>query len=190
MKWAGNAWSFGNASFVTEIDWYDGFNNLLRGRVPAADDGKHPLRICSHINHFCIAQLHSTIPNRDSEIPTESLYGLGMTTEIFEEILSAAAAKLTKEIRKDSTLHVPRSFEDRARIVLRDLAKEKEIDVDEARPQTFPDIVLGSFGVEVKVANKDTWRSVANSVFEGTRNIDVKHIYILFGKMGGTPEVR
>lgn len=113
-----------------------------------------------------------------------------MTTETFESLLTAAAAKLTKEIRKDTNLHVPRTFEDRAREVLRGLAKESGIKVDEARPQTFPDIVLNAFGVEVKVANKDTWRSVANSVFEGTRNLDVKEVYVLFGKMGGVPEVR
>ena len=36
----------------------------------------------------------------------------------------------------------------------------------------------------------DTWRSVANSVLETQRIESVKHIYIVFGKMGGVPEVR
>jgi hypothetical protein len=31
---------------------------------------------------------------------------------------------------------------------------------------------------------------VANSVFESTRDANVKHIYVLFGKMGGAPDVR
>jgi hypothetical protein len=56
--------------------------------------------------------------------------------------------------------------------------------------QVFPDIVIGEFGIEVKFVNADSWRSIANSVFEGTRDPNVKHIYVLFGKMGGTPEVR
>ena len=67
-----------------------------------------------------------------------------------------------------------------------------EIPVD-SLPQSwhgFPDIVLGRFGIEVKFTTNDTWRSVANSVFESFRNKDVKHIYVVFGKMGGKPEVR
>jgi len=54
----------------------------------------------------------------------------------------------------------------------------------------FPDIVIGKFGVEVKFTTNDTWRSVANSVFETFRNKDVKDIYVVFGKMGGAPSVR
>ena len=57
-------------------------------------------------------------------------------------------------------------------------------------PYGFPDIVLGQFGVEVKFTTNDTWRSVANSVFESFRSKEVKHIYVVFGKMGGAPEVR
>lgn len=57
-------------------------------------------------------------------------------------------------------------------------------------PYGFPDIVLGNFGIEVKFTTKDTWRSVANSVFESYRSDDVKHIYVVFGKMGGQPQVR
>ncbi len=57
-------------------------------------------------------------------------------------------------------------------------------------PHAFPDIVLGDFGIEVKFTTNDTWRSVANSVFESTRSKSVEHIYVVFGKMGGTPEVK
>jgi hypothetical protein len=49
---------------------------------------------------------------------------------------------------------------------------------------------MGDFGVEVKFTLNDTWRSVANSVLETQRIESVKHIYIVFGKMGGIPEVR
>jgi hypothetical protein len=57
-------------------------------------------------------------------------------------------------------------------------------------PHVFPDITVGEFGVEVKFTTKDTWRSVANSVFEGRRDKEVIHVYVVFGKMGGSPEVR
>jgi hypothetical protein len=57
-------------------------------------------------------------------------------------------------------------------------------------PQGFPDIALGEFGIEVKVVANDSWRTVGNSVFEGMRDPNVRHIYVLYGKLGGTPEVR
>lgn len=49
---------------------------------------------------------------------------------------------------------------------------------------------MGEYGVEVKFTLNDTWRSIANSVLETQRIDSVKHIYIVFGKMGGEPEVR
>jgi len=86
---------------------------------------------------------------------------------------------------------VPSKFENRVRAVLLELARNKGIAVDMApQAQVFPDIVLGEFGIEVKVVHTDDWRSIANSVFEGTRDARVKYIYVLFGKMGGIPEVR
>lgn len=59
-----------------------------------------------------------------------------------------------------------------------------------ANAQVFPDIVVETYGVEVKFTKQDTWRSVANSVSEGTRDPDATCVYIIFGKMGGKPEVR
>lgn len=49
---------------------------------------------------------------------------------------------------------------------------------------------MGIYGVEVKFTKNDTWRSVANSILETQRVESVKHIYIVFGKMGGEPRVR
>src|SRR5713101_709241 len=114
-----------------------------------------------------------------------------MTQEDFETLLAAVAHSLTKEVRDDPALRVPAEFEARARVLLRKLAARAGIEVDpESHPQIFPDIPVGEFGVEVKVNSKDSWRSVANSVFEGTRHLGVKYVYVLFGKMGGRPEVR
>jgi hypothetical protein len=114
-----------------------------------------------------------------------------MTKKDFEEMLTAVAATLTREVRQKTSLRQPSVFEDRARTLLRELAGKQGVEVDpEAHAQVFPDIPVGEFGVEVKVNSSDSWRSVANSVFEGTRHENVKHVYVLFGKMGGTPEVR
>jgi hypothetical protein len=49
---------------------------------------------------------------------------------------------------------------------------------------------MNEYGVEVRFTLNDTWRSVANSILETQRLEAVRQIYIVFGKMGGTPEVR
>src|SRR5579872_533705 len=114
-----------------------------------------------------------------------------MTRQEFEELLGEMSSQLTEEVRENAAYRVPQTFENRVRTVLQSLAKDRRVKVDFApHPHIFPDIVVGQFGIEVKVTNKDSWRSVANSVFEGTRDVNVRHIYILFGKMGGEPEVR
>jgi len=82
-------------------------------------------------------------------------------------------------------------FENRVRQEIGVLLKPHAVDVDiDPHPYGFPDIALGEFGVEVKFSLNDTWRSVANSVFERFREQTVKHIYVVFGKMGGKPQVR
>ncbi|MBR3298897.1 MAG: restriction endonuclease [Clostridia bacterium] len=56
--------------------------------------------------------------------------------------------------------------------------------------QAFPDIVLGDVGIEVKFTEADTWRCIANSVLETNKVHSVKHICVVYCKMGGIPEVR
>jgi len=56
--------------------------------------------------------------------------------------------------------------------------------------QAFPDIAIDQYGIEVKFTTNDTWRSVANSVLESNRVNGIEKIYIVFGKMGGVPDVR
>lgn len=114
-----------------------------------------------------------------------------MNTSHFEQLLDELCSRLTLECTAGKRFAVSKSFEDRVRKVIRSLLVQFKIPVDFApHPYSFPDIVLGRFGVEVKFTTNDTWRSVGNSVFEGFRSKDVKHIYVVFGKMGGRPEVR
>ncbi len=55
----------------------------------------------------------------------------------------------------------------------------------------FPDIVANRyFGVEVKITTKDHWISTGNSVLETSRVEEVERIFIMFGKLGGRPDVR
>jgi len=114
-----------------------------------------------------------------------------MDSKEFEELLTAVAEALTNEIRASAANRVPSNFESRVRELLPRLAHDKGLRVNVSpHPHVFPDIVLPPFGIEVKVTNKDSWRSVANSVFESTRGEGVEHIYVVFGKMGGRPEVK
>jgi len=109
----------------------------------------------------------------------------------FEKILTECCEILTGEARF-SGFTSSQQFENRVRQVLDELTKENNsFTIDFApHPQAFPDIAMGEFGVEAKFTMNDTWRSVANSVLETQRVGAVKHIYIVFGKMGGVPEVR
>jgi hypothetical protein len=109
----------------------------------------------------------------------------------FEKLLNRCCEQLTTEARASIFRSSPQ-FENRVREVLDNLIKSYgAVQIDfSPHPQAFPDIAVGEFGVEVKFTMNDTWRSVANSVLETQRIESVKHIYIVFGKMGGIPEVR
>lgn len=114
-----------------------------------------------------------------------------MTTHEFELILDKCCAQLTVEA-KSVGFKTANEFENRVREVLSLLTTDNhsfEIDF-KPHPQAFPDIAMGEYGVEVKFTLNDTWRSIANSVLETQRIDSVKRIYIVFGKMGGDPEVR
>lgn len=55
----------------------------------------------------------------------------------------------------------------------------------------FPDIIAADlFGVEVKATKKDDWTSIGNSVLESSRVSTVEKIYMFFGKLGGTPDIK
>ncbi len=112
-------------------------------------------------------------------------------TKDFESLLDRCCERLTEEARSTG-FKSSKHFEDRVREVLADLtADDASIEIDFDSPaQAFPDIAMGEYGVEVKYTTADTWRSIANSVLETQRVDGVKYIYVVFGKMGGTPEVR
>lgn len=114
-----------------------------------------------------------------------------MRKEEFEEVLNTLTERLTQEVCLTDEYHKPSAFEDRVRVVLAEILIEKgEEDALDPSAQGFPDIVVDEYGIEVKATESDSWRCIANSVSEGTRNAQVNDIYIVYGKMGGEPEVR
>ncbi len=107
----------------------------------------------------------------------------------FEALIEQVSRQLTSAAQQTPFDGSP-AFERRTRELLQRLA-DGRFDVDlRPHPHVFPDICLGRYGIEVKFSTSDTWRSIANSVFESTRDPNVEHVYVLFGKMGGTPAVR
>ncbi|MEE9688072.1 restriction endonuclease [Enterobacter sp. HK169] len=109
----------------------------------------------------------------------------------FEVLLSKATEQLNQDLKRTTEFHSSKHFEQQVRVVLHEILKDEGILVDMSPPaQEFPDIIIGNFGVEVKYSDKNTWRSIANSIFEGSRKQGVEYVYLLFGKIGGEPEVR
>jgi hypothetical protein len=109
----------------------------------------------------------------------------------FERILDELCSRLNARLKEGKLPASSKEFENLVRDHLAQLPVELGIVVDfQPHPHVFPDIVLPPFGIEVKFSLNDTWRSVANSVFESSRHPDIEEIYLVFGKMGGTPEVR
>ena len=109
----------------------------------------------------------------------------------FEQMLSELCKRLTSEVQQGATYEGASSFEERVRHELVSMPGIKTGSVDfSPHPYQFPDIILGKFGIEVKFTKGDSWRSVANSVFETTRSSSVTNIYVVYGKLGGQPEVK
>lgn len=133
-----------------------------------------------------------------------------MHIEVFHFLLDRICAQLTEEAQTTG-FRKALVFENRVREVTQAEANRLDCDeeakdgalaafaedfplalrVDMAPPaQAFPDIVLGDVGIEVKFTEADTWRCIANSVLETNKVHSVKHICVVYCKMGGVPEVR
>lgn len=113
-----------------------------------------------------------------------------MTDAEFQALLTVLCAKLTSRATANGYA-TAKDFEADVRQQAHVLVADTAVAVDfSPHPHAFPDIALGRHGIEVKFTINDSWRSVANSVLESHRIEAVKHIYIVFGKMGGMPEVR
>lgn len=105
----------------------------------------------------------------------------------FEAILNQTITILNRKIRNEGAFTTSKEFENAVRETL--LSQGLQINLTPPL-QEFPDIVIGEYGIEVKFTENNTWRSIANSISEGNKAESVLYIYLVYGKMGGTPEVR
>ena len=114
-----------------------------------------------------------------------------MTPIEFEALLDRAARFLTVNLRTSPLYHGPEAFEQGVLLALQNAAADLDVAVEPTyHGHAFPDIRVNGFGVEVKYSKRDTWNAVGNSVFETMRDPAVDSVYVMFGKVGGTPEAR
>jgi hypothetical protein len=113
-----------------------------------------------------------------------------MTNEEIGALLENVCAQLTTEVRMNPTHWNAKMFERRVRDVLEMKLDAHGKSLLDFADQDFPDIVVGDWGVEVKLTKDDKWRTVANSVFEGHRRADVGRVFLVYAKLGGLAEVR
>ena len=115
-----------------------------------------------------------------------------MTPAEFEQVLDQVVARLSQEAQQGTSQAAnAQDFERHVLGEMRKAVKEQDVSANPTHHvHAFPDIAVNGFGIEVKYTKKDSWLAVGNSVFEGMRDPDVRAVYVVFGKMGGWPEVR
>lgn len=114
-----------------------------------------------------------------------------MSPEQFEQILDKVTHKLTDQAQNGLPARNSKDFENQVLVTLRETVETSKARANPSfHRHAFPDIVVNGFGVEVKHTIKDSWLTVGNSIFEGMRDDEARSIYIIYGKMGGWPEVR
>lgn len=115
------------------------------------------------------------------------------TEEVFLELLENSKNALVSILQNNGPLPNSTQFEVLVceEMQAKAVGTEFEGTIRQTGVAAFPDIIANSyFGVEVKMTIKDHWRSTGNSVLESLREKDVDKIYIMFGKLGGTPDVK
>lgn len=107
--------------------------------------------------------------------------------DILEEIKTSLLKTGLKSINSGE------EFEDLVFDYTRGLCEEKGIvRFGKTGKHSFPDLYIGSYGIEVKFTIGDSWITTGNSVTEATRKSGLKKIYVFFGKRGnnGMPDIK
>ena len=94
-----------------------------------------------------------------------------LTPTQFEAVLTRAAEILTENLRASDLYHGPAQLNQGTIDMLKVAAEGCGVVVEPTfHPNAFPDIKVNGYGVEAKYSKRDTWNSVANSIFEGMRD--------------------
>lgn len=134
----------------------------------------------------------------DARFVAFDLKGMNNTDKLVSELLSNTVCYMNDVAEKNPNNYKDmngsdvevlsyESMKEVASIV--DFPKER---IDLVSGHVFPDIILHTYnyGVEIKSTQKDAWTSTGSSIVENSRNDEAERIFMLFGKLGGTPEFR
>lgn len=117
-------------------------------------------------------------------------------TEEFNSLLEKTVSILASDAKKNEDKYIgrsPKAFEKDVYNLMNKSAKGSNFEgtIVLFSSSYFPDIVANKFyGVEVKTKSKDSWTTLGNSVFEGTRIESVNRIFLLFGKLANPVEFK
>ena len=125
-----------------------------------------------------------TIRKRDFQMAHQAFVGLMERTET---ILNTEARISPDEYKKLSSS----TIEPHVVQIIKKACENSPFNPEEVKlisGQRFPDIIAETYyGVEVKTTKENHWTSTGSSIVESTRDLNVDDIYMLFGKLGGTP---
>ncbi len=113
------------------------------------------------------------------------------TAPEFESILDRCCEILTAEARREGFDH-PGHFEKRVRDVMSDLTGSSPLSMysTEEAGLTFPCFSCSGFGIDVEYTESDRWSCASCTPISTPWTVSASRIYVIFCKMGGTPEVR
>ncbi len=117
------------------------------------------------------------------------------TDEAFKEFMRLTEEEFNQRARRSPGLYKSCSGRQLEKVtvdLLKDVCPQTPFDSREIKlvsGQQFPDIIASNmYGIEVKSTEKNHWTSTGGSIVESTRIEGIERIYMLFGKLGGTPE--
>lgn len=124
--------------------------------------------------------------------------GITYEAEAFNELMSKAESILNKDAKNSPEQYkklLPSELEECSLEKIKCACENTPFDASDiilVSGQKFPDIIAKKyFGIEVKSTKSNHWTSTGSSIVESTRDVNVKDIYMLFGKLGGQyPEFR
>ena len=132
--------------------------------------------------------------NKENIIQIKDRLGNDMAKLAFADFMAKTECHFNELSRNNPMLFKkcsPSQLEEQTESVLKEIAPSTPFRPEEIKlvsGHSFPDVIAEKFfGVEVKSTKENHWTSTGSSIVENTRNNLVENIYMLFGKLGGTP---
>jgi len=135
-----------------------------------------------------------SMDNKENIIQIKDRLGNDMAKLAFADFMAKTESRFNELSKNNPMLFKkcsPSQLEEQTESVLKEIAPSTPFRPEEIKlvsGHSFPDVIAEKFfGVEVKSTKENHWTSTGSSIVENTRNDLVENIYMLFGKLGGTP---